>query len=135
MSQSPHPDDPERGPEQPGNPYFPQQQGGAAGPYGPYGLSPTGVPWGPPPDHPRATTVLILGVLSFALCQAIAPFAWVIGGRTLREIDASGGRWGGRSQVKVGYVLGIVGSVLLALGVLLGVVYLVVLVAAVSTSA
>ncbi len=125
-----------KGPEQPRNPYFPEQPAGPAGPYGsPYGVSPTGVPWGPPPDHPKAATVLILGILSFALCQVLAPFAWVIGRRTLREIDASGGRWGARSQVQVGYVLGIVGSILLALGVLLGVVYLVVLVAAVSTSA
>lgn len=121
-------------PEQPHNPYFPQQPG-PAGPYGGYGVSPTGVPWGPPPDHPKAATVLILGILSFALCQVLAPFAWVIGRRTLREIDASGGRWGARSQVQVGYVLGIVGSILLGLGVLLGVVYLGLVVAAVSTNA
>jgi hypothetical protein len=113
---------------EPPNPYYPQQ-----GAPGPYAVGPTGVPWGPPPDHPKATTVLVLGILSFAVCQVLAPFAWVIGGRTLREIDASEGRWGGRSQVQVGYVLGIVGSVLLGLGLLLGAVYLVVLVAALST--
>jgi hypothetical protein len=116
--------------EPPVNPYQPRQP---SGPYGGYGVSPSGVPWGPPPDHPQATTVLILGILSFALCQVLAPFAWVMGKRALVEIDASGGRWGARGQVQVGYVLGIVGTVILIVSVLGGLAYLAVAVAAVSS--
>ncbi len=68
------------------------------------------------PDHPKATTSLVLGILGVVLCQVISPFAWVTGKRTLAEIDASQGRWAGRGQAQAGYVLGIVGTVLLGLG-------------------
>lgn len=74
-------------------------------------------PYQPPRDHPQATTALVLGILGLVLCGVLAPFAWVIGGRAVREIDASGGAIGGRSQANAGRVLGIVGSVLLLLAV------------------
>jgi hypothetical protein len=112
------------------NPYQP-----SGNPYQPYGA--TG-PSGPPmwaPDHPEASTVLILGVLGMAVCQVCAPFAWVKGARVKREIDASGGRYGGRSQVQVGYVLGIVGSCLLILYVLGLLFYIGVIVFAVASEA
>ncbi|QWC86123.1 hypothetical protein KLP28_05245 [Nocardioidaceae bacterium] len=79
---------------------------------------PRWVGYGDPPTHPRAGTVLVLGLLGVVLCGVLAPFAWVTGNRTLREIDAQPGRWGGRDQVQVGRVLGIVGSVLLGAAVL-----------------
>lgn len=75
------------------------------------------------PDHPKATTSLILGILGVVLCQILGPFAWAMGKKTLNEIDASQGRLGGRGSAQAGYVLGIVGTVLLALSVLLIVVY------------
>ena len=77
------------------------------------------------PDHPRATLAMILGILSLVCCQLTGPFAWVIGGNAVKEIDASGGRLGGRGQAMAGKVLGIIGTVLLVLGI----VYLVLLVA------
>lgn len=80
--------------------------------------------YSPPPEHPRATTVLVLGILGLVLCGVLAPFAWVMGKSTLAEIDASGGRWGGRSSANTGYILGIVGSVMLGLAILLVVGYL-----------
>jgi hypothetical protein len=79
------------------------------------------------PDHPRATTAMVLGILGVVLCQVLAPFAWVIGKRTLNEIDAAHGRMGGRGAAQAGYVLGIVGTVLLGLAVLY-LVFLVVLI-------
>ncbi|HEY3528918.1 MAG TPA: DUF4190 domain-containing protein [Nocardioides sp.] len=73
--------------------------------------------YGPPsPNHPQATTVLVLGILGIVICGFVAPFAWVIGNRVVREIDAAGGRWGGRTEANVGRILGIVGSALLILG-------------------
>lgn len=77
------------------------------------------------PDHPRATTTLVLGILGLVLCQVLAPFAWVMGRRTLNEIEASQGRVGGRGAAQAGYVLGIVGTVLLVLGLIFLVLYLV----------
>jgi hypothetical protein len=72
-------------------------------------------PYAPVPDHPRATTALVLGILALVLCGLLGPFAWSIGKSTMNEIDASGGRWGGRGQAQAGYVMGIIGTVLLLL--------------------
>jgi uncharacterized membrane protein YjgN (DUF898 family) len=72
----------------------------------------------PPQDHPRAMTSLILGILGVVICGVLAPFAWRIGKQTVTEIDASGGRLGGRGTAQAGYILGIVGTILLAFAVL-----------------
>ncbi|WP_327149226.1 DUF4190 domain-containing protein [Nocardia sp. NBC_01329] len=90
--------------------------------------------YGPPPEHPQATTVLILGIVGMMFCQICAPFAWILGRRALNEIDASGGTVGGRSNVMVGYVLGIIGSVLLILMVLGIIAYIVLIVVLVGSS-
>jgi hypothetical protein len=81
------------------------------------------------PDHPRATTSLVIGILGVVLCQIIAPIAWSMGKKTLDEIDASQGRLGGRGAAQAGYVLGIVGTVVLALVVLMIAVYVIFMVA------
>jgi hypothetical protein len=85
-------------------------------------------PAGSAPDHPQATLALVLGILGLVLCGILAPFAWVIGGRAVRDIDASGGAVGGRGSANAGRILGIVGSILLGISVivLLGVLSLVV---------
>src|SRR5947209_16070638 len=104
-----------------GRPYGPpapygQQYGGPA-PYGQQygGPPPYGQPQGFPPvayapDHPRATTSLVLGILGIVVCGLIAPFAWWMGRRTVAEIDASQGQLGGRGAAQTGYVLGVIGS-------------------------
>ncbi|GAD82102.1 DUF4190 domain-containing protein [Nocardia asteroides] len=74
----------------------------------------------PPPDHPQTTTVLVLGILGLAFCGVLAPFAWLKGRTVLAEIDASQGRTGGRSQVYAGYIMGIIGTAMLALSLLVG---------------
>ncbi len=70
-------------------------------------------PTGNPVEHPHATTVLLVGVLSLFCCGILGPVAWVMGKRALDEIEMSGGTIGGRSQVLVGYVVGIVGTVMM----------------------
>jgi len=55
----------------------PPPQPGQPAPYG----------YGPPPNHPRATTVLVLGILALAFCGILGIPAWVIGNTALREID------------------------------------------------
>jgi hypothetical protein len=57
-----------------------------------------------------------------------------MGKRAVREIDASHGRLGGRSQAQAGYILGIVGSVLLILAVAFFVIYLLIVLIAVGVS-
>jgi multisubunit Na+/H+ antiporter MnhB subunit len=80
-------------------------------------LPPPPPPYGAP-DHPRATTILVLGIVGLVLCQVLGPVAWSMGARTLREIDESPGRYGGREIVNVGRILGIIGTVFLVIGIL-----------------
>jgi hypothetical protein len=80
------------------------------------------------PDHPKATTALVLGICSLVLCQVIGPFAWLVGKRTIDEIDAAQGRLGGRGAAEAGYVLGIVATVILGLAVVAVVGYLLLMV-------
>ena len=75
------------------------------------------------PQHPQTTTVLVLGILSLVVCQVIGPFAWSMGNRVIREIDASGGRLGGRETVNIGRILGIVATALLALALVMMLVW------------
>jgi hypothetical protein len=99
----------------------------------PYGAQIYGQPYGayPPgygamsPEHPSATTGMVLGIVGLVgvltcggITLVLSPFAWVIGGRAVREIDASPGRYRGREKANAGRIMGIIGTVLLALGVL-----------------
>ena len=83
-------------------------------------------PYSPvPPDHPRATTALVLGIVSLVLCQLLGPVAWAIGGSTVKEIDASNGQLGGRGTAQAGRICGIVATVILVLLILTTVALLV----------
>lgn len=72
-----------------------------------------------PPEHPQAVTVLVLGIVGLTVVPFVAPFAWYIGNQALREIDADPGRYGRRDWVNVGRILGIVGTVVLGLVLLM----------------
>jgi hypothetical protein len=101
---------------QPAPPYGQQPYGQQA-----YGQQPYGQPGYPTayaPDHPKATMVLILGILGIVVCGLVAPFAWRMGKKTVDEIDASNGQLGGRGSAQAGYILGLIGTVLLGLGLL-----------------
>ena len=135
MSETPGDDAPKNEAE-PG--YWEQQAQQAAPPPGPgHGYLPPGQPgslqyplYFYPRPHPEASKVITLGLVGVVGGMAcylpffVAPFAWLIGNRVVREIDASGGQLGGRSEAQTGKILGIIGTCLLALGVLLVVVYL-----------
>lgn len=82
---------------------------------------PSGYGYSVPPNHPQATTALVLGILSLVLCQLLGPFAWSMGGKAVAEIDAAaarGGAMGGRSSAQAGKILGIISTVLLGLSLL-----------------
>lgn len=128
--------------EQPPNPPYdsgqnPYGQSGQGGQPNPYGQGGQGYPQGqyggyggPPADHPQSTTVLVLGIVSLVVCSILGPFAWVMGNRVVREIDASGGQLGGRSSANAGRICGIIASVLLTLAILGTIVFVIIAVAA-----
>jgi hypothetical protein len=84
---------------------------------------------GPPayrlPDHPQATKAMVVGLIALLggltcyLPLALGPWAWLLGRRVVREIDAWPGRYEGRGSAMAGYVTGVIATVLLLLGVLL----------------
>lgn len=86
------------------------------------------------PDHPKATTALVLGLIGLVggfmclLPVLVSPFAWFTGMKARREIRASNGQLGGDGMATAGMVLGIIGTVLLAL-ILIGIVVFVIVVA------
>jgi hypothetical protein len=92
-------------------------------PYGyqqPYGYRP------PAPKHPSATTAMVLGIIGLVgilgcggITLVLSPFAWAIGSKAVKEIDAAPpGSVGGRSEANSGRVMGIIGTILLILGVI-----------------
>lgn len=64
----------------------------------------------------------IVGVGGGLMCYLpllVAPFALFIGRKAKKEIDASGGMYSGRGEAQAGFILGIIGTVLLALALAL----------------
>lgn len=106
---------------QPGGYGYPTQYGYQS--YGGHAATPGGYA-GPPQEHPRSTTALVLGIVGLVgsfVCgvpAVLGPFAWWLGARTKREIDAAPGRFGGRDKASAGMILGIVTTVLLVLSIL-----------------
>lgn len=70
------------------------------------------------PEASQATTILVLGILSIVVCGFLAPFAWVMGNNELAAIDAGRRPPENRGTANAGRILGIIGTVLLAVGVL-----------------
>jgi hypothetical protein len=77
-------------------------------------------------DHPLAINVLVWGILGVCCCAVGGPIAWIRGRRVLRDIAASGGTMGGRSEALVGYVLGIISTLYTVLFIVVGVAYIVI---------
>ncbi len=81
-------------------------------------------------EHPRGTTVLVLGILSIVVCGVIGPFAWKSGNEALREMDAQPAMyWSNRGHVTAGRICGIIGTAFLAIWVVFFLLWLVFVVA------
>ena len=80
----------------------------------------------------------LIGLVGILVCGGltlvVSPFAWVIGGRALREIDENPSAYSGREMASAGRVMGIVGTGLLALGVLAVIVFFALVVGVATTS-
>ena len=69
--------------------------------------------------HPKGTTILVLGILSF-FCFGIVlgTIAFVMGTSALKEIDANPGAYTNRGQINAGRICGAIGAVLSVLGII-----------------
>ena len=80
-------------------------------------------PWQPQTTPGSATASLILGICSLVVCGIICgPLALVYGNKARNEIDASGGRLGGRGMATAGIVMGWIGIGLWALWIIIFIV-------------
>ena len=92
----------------------------------PYGGQPPTYPpapggyYGPPPSgsNQKALWAMILGIVGLLCCSPLAIAAIVLGVIAKREIDESGGTQSGRGQAQAGFILGIIGCVVLVLGII-----------------
>lgn len=94
-------------------------------PANPYGSTPGY--GGAPQDHPKGTTVLILGILSLVCCGLFTGIpAIIIGKNALRETDAAPGMYSNAGALKAGYICGIIGTALSVVGIVVNLIVLIV---------
>ena len=70
------------------------------------------------PESSQATTALVLGILSLICLPILGPVAWVIANTEIRAIDEGRRDPTNRGTAVAGKVLGIIGTVLIALALL-----------------
>jgi hypothetical protein len=71
------------------------------------------------PESSQAVLVLVLGIIGLVLCQLTAPIAWVLGRSELQAVAEGRRPPGDEGLANAGRILGIVGTVLLAFGILM----------------
>lgn len=126
---------------QPGQPGQPSQPGRPA--YGQYGQPGYGTPPPPTPygqsaygsgsvQDSGATTSMVLGIIglaSVAFCAGVllilSPVALFMGRAARNRIDASNGALRGRGEAQAGFVTGIIGTVLLAIGIVVAIIVII----------
>jgi len=67
------------------------------------------------PEHPQATTVLILGILGLVVAGVLGPVAWFMGNKAIKECEA--GTYTRTGPLTAGRILGIIGTILLIVSV------------------
>lgn len=69
----------------------------------------------------RGMTILILGIVAIAFFHLVGPFAWYMGAVDLRKMREGRMDRRGESETRVGYILGIVSTLLMAVGLIVGI--------------
>ncbi len=70
------------------------------------------------PEQSQATTALVLGILGIVCCQVLAIVAWVMANNELEGIRAGRRNPTNEGTANAARIIGIVGTVLLAVGVI-----------------
>jgi uncharacterized membrane protein YjgN (DUF898 family) len=69
------------------------------------------------PEQSQATTALVLGILGIVCCQVLAPVAWIMANNEMEGIRAGRRNPTNEGTSNAARIIGIVGTVLLAIGV------------------
>jgi mannitol-specific phosphotransferase system IIBC component len=80
---------------------------------------------GQPMKPHRGAAVLVLGIIGILICFICAIIAWVMGASDLKEMDQGIMDPEGRGLTQAGWILGIIGCSLAALGILFAIIWLV----------
>ena len=72
----------------------------------------------------RGAIILVLGILGWLVCPITGIFAWVMGNTDLAEMDAGRMDPEGRGLTQAGRILGIVVCAFYAIGMVLGIGFL-----------
>jgi hypothetical protein len=70
------------------------------------------------PRSTRATTILVVGILSLICCQIIGPIAWYMGSQELKLIKSGVVSSLDEGTTKAGMILGIIASILFGLSMI-----------------
>ena len=101
-------------PQPPEQPQDPGQQGYQQQPYQqqPYQQQPPMYPPAAPPTSSKATTSLVLGIVSLIACGLLLGIpAMIVARQAKREIKESQGRIGGEGLATAGFVTGLIGTI------------------------
>lgn len=69
----------------------------------------------------RGTLILVLGILSLCVCAILGPFAWSMGNKDLAEMAAGRMDKEGQGMTNAGKICGLIGTILLGVGVIFGI--------------
>ena len=64
---------------------------------------------------------MVFGILSLVMCAPLGILAWVMGSGDLKQIDAGAMDSSGRSLTNAGRICGMIATILLAVGVVVGI--------------
>jgi len=88
----------------------------------------------PKENAPNAVLSLVLGIVGIILCSIAAPFAWRLGKGAEEAVAANPGRYSGKDMATAGKILGIIGTVLLGLGIVVAVIFIIAAIASAGSS-
>ena len=72
----------------------------------------------------RGALILVLGILGIVACQLCAPFAWLMGKKDLQEMAAGRMDPEGKGLTQAGMYLGLIGTIMIVLGIVMVIVWL-----------
>jgi len=82
----------------------------------------------------RGVLILVLGILGLIMCQPLGIVAWIMGNGDLKAIAAGAMDPAGKDMTNIGRILGIIASVLLALGIVFCILFFIVGIGAAAAS-
>ena len=68
----------------------------------------------------RGSLILVFGILSLVICAPFGIAAWIMGNGDIKEMDAGTMDPSGRSSTNAGRICGMIATILIILGVLIG---------------